>query len=213
MPLAAAGGCGAFSRRSTGGIVPRRSAWLRRNLFSSPFNTALTIVVLALIALVVAAAVSLGGDERHDLRRDPRRLRPGRRLLDVHQGTVAALLLRPLSSRSERWRVGAAFAADRAFLVPVLREHVRHRGIWLLLLLTLFPLIVRRCCCGGVFGLAYRRHQPLGRAHAGRDHFLRHRRRFAAAGHRAWRSAGAPPCRSCGGCPSASSNCGAGCRC
>ncbi len=28
-----------------------------------------------------------------------------------------------------------------AFLVPVMREQVRHRGIWVLLLLTLFPLL------------------------------------------------------------------------
>ena len=42
-----------------------------------------------------------------------------------------------------------------AFCIPVLRDSVRHRWLWLLLLLALFPALASLLLWGGVFGLDY----------------------------------------------------------
>ena len=42
-----------------------------------------------------------------------------------------------------------------AFSVPVLRDRTRHRGLSLLLLLTVFPLLAGTLLIGGVPGLPY----------------------------------------------------------
>jgi general L-amino acid transport system permease protein len=42
-----------------------------------------------------------------------------------------------------------------AFLTPVMRQHVCHRGIWVLLLVTLFPLLAGLLLVGGAAGLPF----------------------------------------------------------
>ncbi len=55
----------------------------------------------------------------------------------------------------QHWRVDAAFALLIAFCAPVLRDGVKHKWIWLLLLLIVFPTIAGVLLWGGVFGLPF----------------------------------------------------------
>ena len=50
---------------------------------------------------------------------------------------------------SEYWRVDLAFVLLVAFCIPVLRDQVRHRWLWLVLLLTLFPALATWLLSGG----------------------------------------------------------------
>jgi general L-amino acid transport system permease protein len=56
---------------------------------------------------------------------------------------------------TERWRVNLAGVLLVAFAIPVLRQTMPHRWVWLLLLLTVFPVVAGVLLVGGVFGLAY----------------------------------------------------------
>jgi general L-amino acid transport system permease protein len=56
----------------------------------------------------------------------------------------------------QRWRIVAALLVLVGFCWPVLRKApTRRRGLWLILLLTICPLIVGVLLLGGVAGLAY----------------------------------------------------------
>ena len=56
---------------------------------------------------------------------------------------------------AELWRVALAAVLLVVFSVPVMRDHVRHRGLFVLLLLTVFPLLAGILLVGGVPGLPY----------------------------------------------------------
>jgi general L-amino acid transport system permease protein len=56
---------------------------------------------------------------------------------------------------SELWRVGLAALLLVIFSVPVMRDQVRHRGFFLLMLLTVYPLLAGILLVGDVFGLPY----------------------------------------------------------
>jgi general L-amino acid transport system permease protein len=141
------------------GSSSRRAAhsfqWLRNNLFSTPFNGALTIIVVALIAYVgpflfrwAVLDATISGVSRAACGPDGACWTFIKARLPIFfVGRYPA---------DERWRVLAALLVLIGFCLPVLREgHVRHRGRWLLLLLTLCPLIVGTLLVGGIFGLPY----------------------------------------------------------
>ena len=52
----------------------------------------------------------------------------------------------------ELWRLVLAAGLLIAFAAPVMRDRIRHRGIYVLLLLTLFPLLAGILLVGGVAG-------------------------------------------------------------
>jgi general L-amino acid transport system permease protein len=126
--------------------------WVQRNLFSSWWNALLTVVVVALAAMVLPpllrwtvmhAAVS--GLSRAACQPDGACWTFIRvRLPTFFYGHYPV---------GQRWRVDLAAVLLVAFAVPVIRENTRHRLVWVLLLLTLFPALAAVLLGGGVFGL------------------------------------------------------------
>jgi general L-amino acid transport system permease protein len=128
--------------------------WLRRNLFSSVTNTLLTLLVLALLWLVVPplfewaiAHATIGGDSK-----------------DACTGDGACWTFIKLRLHTffwghypdeELWRLVVAAGLLIAFAAPVMRERVRHRGIFVALLLTVLPLLAGILLVGGVPGLPF----------------------------------------------------------
>jgi general L-amino acid transport system permease protein len=136
------------------GATARAVDWIRRNFFSSKANTALTIVVLAFLALALPPLVewmvtdaTISGESKASCTGDGA------------CWTFIKLRL-PLFFYghypvSEIWRVIVAGLLLAAFSIPVLRDNSKKRGLWLLLLLTAFPLLAGILLFGGVLGLRY----------------------------------------------------------
>ena len=128
--------------------------WPRQNLFDTKLNTFLTLVVVALLALIAPPLLrwavfhaTVSGVSRAAC---------------VSDGACWTFIRVRLPSFifgrypvDERWRVGAALLLLAAFCIPVLREGTRHRGAWLLLLLTVLPVLDGVLLVGGVAGLAF----------------------------------------------------------
>ena len=147
---------------AAGPFVPERGGsrlgavldWLRRNLFSSWGNTLLTLLVLALAAVVLPPLLrwtithaTFAGTSPAACHSDGACWTFIRvHLLVFFYGTYPA---------AERWRVNLAGVLLVAFAIPVLRQTMPHRWAWLLLLLTVFPVVAGVLLVGGVFGLAY----------------------------------------------------------
>src|SRR5882724_12636843 len=128
--------------------------WLRRNLFSSVANTLLTLLVLALLWLVVPSFfewaithATVAGDSK-----------------DACTGDGACWTFIKLRLHTffwghypdqELWRLVVAVGLLIAFAAPVMRDRIRHRGIYMLLLLTVFPLLAGILLVGGVAGLPF----------------------------------------------------------
>jgi general L-amino acid transport system permease protein len=135
-------------------VIPRLRTWLGRNLFSSPVNTLLTVLVVAFLWLTLPPLLewtifgaTLSGSSKASCTGDGAcwtfiRLR-------------LPLFLWGHYPIEELWRVGAALLLLVGFAVPVLREHNRHRGRAVLLLLTVFPLLAGVLLVGGVPGLPH----------------------------------------------------------
>src|SRR5208282_510299 len=123
-----------------GGRLRRIFDWLRRNLFSSYTNAALTILMVGLLVLagwpfirwaIVDATIS--GAAKSACAGD---------------GACWTFIKMRLPTffygrypTDEIWRVNLVGLLLIAFGYPVVRENIRHRGIWLLLLLTVFPIV------------------------------------------------------------------------
>ena len=128
--------------------------WSRRNLFGSVLNTVLTIIVVVLAVVIVpplfrwsVTQASLFGTTRADCTGDGAcwtfiRVRLPLFFYGRYPG-------------SEYWRVDLAGILLVAFSFPVLRDQVRHRWLWVLLLLMLFPALASVLLWGGLFGLDY----------------------------------------------------------
>ena len=135
-------------------MVSRAIDWLRRSLFSSVFNGILTIVVLALAGLILpplflwaVTHATVGGITRAACTGDGAcwtfiRVRFPR----FFYGNYPP---------DEYWRVDVAFALLVAFSTPVLHGAIRHRWLWVLLLLIVFPGLAAVLLWGGVLGLSY----------------------------------------------------------
>jgi general L-amino acid transport system permease protein len=128
--------------------------WVRRNLFGSVLNTLLTLLVLALAALILPplfrwgiAQASLSGVSRAACTGD------GACWTFIR--VRLPLFFYGRYPSSEYWRVDLAGILLVAFCIPVLRDNVRHRWLWLLLLLGLFPVLASLLLWGGVLGLDY----------------------------------------------------------
>ena len=145
-----------------GGLMPRRAGggpqraveWARKNLFSSFFNSLLTLVVLGLAALILPPLVrwgithaTFGGMDRSACTGD------GACWTFIR--VRFPLFIYGDYPADQRWRPDLAFILLAAFCVPVLRDGMRHRWIYVLALLMLFPVIAAILLRGGMFGLAY----------------------------------------------------------
>ena len=148
------GPVGGASPLVAAGIIGRARTWLRQNLFSSPVNTLLTVLVVGFLWLTLPpiydwaiGGATLAGSSKAACTGDGAcwtfiRLR-------------LPLFLWGHYPIEELWRVGAALLLLVGFAVPVLREHNRHRGRAVLLLLTVFPLLAGVLLVGGVAGLPH----------------------------------------------------------
>ncbi len=141
-------------RRPRQGAPWLPGAWMRRNLFGSLLNTLLTFVVLAALALVVpplfrwaVTNATISGISRAAC---------------GPEGACWTFIRMRLPTffvghypRSQWWRLAAAALVVGGCAVPVLREHARHRGVWVLLLLTAAPALAGLLLVGGVPGLPF----------------------------------------------------------
>jgi general L-amino acid transport system permease protein len=138
-----------------GGFMrPRAIDWVRRNLFNSVLNSILTIVVLVLAALILpplfrwaVTHATISGLSRAACTGDGAcwtfiRVRFPRFIYGNYPS-------------DQYWRVDLAAVLLVAFCIPALREEMRHRWLWVLLLLIVFPTIAGVLLWGGIFGLPY----------------------------------------------------------
>jgi general L-amino acid transport system permease protein len=128
------------------------AGWLRKNLFSSPWNALLTVVMATALgfALVPLAHwlifdATLSGSTKADC---------------GSSGACWTFIKMRAASffygrypAAERWRVDVAFVLFACALFPVLRSGGRHRGLWLAGLIVAMPIVTGTLLIGGVFGL------------------------------------------------------------
>ncbi|HEX6114274.1 MAG TPA: ABC transporter permease subunit, partial [Geminicoccaceae bacterium] len=127
-------------------------AWLRQNLFSSPFNTLLTLFCLWLLYLVVPPLLNwaildanFAGTSREDCVGDGAcwvfiKARFGQFIYGFY----------PIS---ERWRVNTAFVLLVVALIPLFLPRVRHKIAIAAALLIAYPVVAYYLFHGGAFGL------------------------------------------------------------
>jgi general L-amino acid transport system permease protein len=141
-------------RRPDGDGLARNAAmeWLQRNLFSSWWNALLTVIVVALAAVILPPLLrwtvthaAISGASRAACDPDGACWTFIRvRLPTFFYGHYPV---------GQRWRVDLVGVLLVVFAVPVIREDTRHRWFWVLLLLALFPVLAGVLLVGGVFGL------------------------------------------------------------
>ena len=150
-------------RRPGGSLLPWRrepgapwpvAEWVKQNLLGSWSNTLLTLAVLGLLALIVPPLVRWGITNATISGISHEACGP-----DGACWTFIRMRL-PLFffgryPQGELWRVALALALVGGCTVPVLRERTRHRGLWMLALLTAAPALAGLLLIGGVFGLSY----------------------------------------------------------
>ena len=117
-------------------------------------NTLLTLLVLALSRAGRSAALQLGDRRRDDL---------GQQRADCTGDGACWVFISCACTRSsgaiipidELWRSVAVVAAADRVRRPGDARRVRHRGLFVLLLLAVFPLLAGVLLVGGVAGLPY----------------------------------------------------------
>lgn len=128
--------------------------WLRRNLFSSMLNSLLTLVVLAIAALILPPLIRWGITQA-TLQGTTRAACTGDGACWTFIRTRLPLFLYGLYPSKAYWRVDLVGVLLVAFCIPVLREKAPQRWLWTVLLLTLFPALAGTLLWGGVLGLDY----------------------------------------------------------
>jgi general L-amino acid transport system permease protein len=141
-----------LEERPTVGRKVAAIGWVRANLLSSPFNIALTVVMLAvfwftLVPLVQWAVLkaTLAGETKADC-------------AGVGACWTFIRLRLPMFFYGrypvdERWRVDLAALLLAAFAAPAMMERLRRRWIAVLALVAVYPVIAGILLHGGVFGL------------------------------------------------------------
>jgi general L-amino acid transport system permease protein len=128
--------------------------WLRRNLFSSVWNTVLTLLVVALVWVAVPPFIDWAVVNAT--------LTGNSKAACIGDGACWTFIRQRLPlfiwghyPAAELWRLAAVAALMVGFVTPVLRDGTRHRGIWLLLMLTVLPLLATILLVGGIFDLPF----------------------------------------------------------
>jgi general L-amino acid transport system permease protein len=127
-------------------------AWLRQNLFSSPFNTILTLLCLWLLYEIVPPFVewafinaNFAGDSREAC--------VGGGACWVFVKARFSQFMYGFYPVDQRWRINTAFVILILGLVPLFVSWVRHKIAIAAALLVLFPIIAFSLFHGGLFGL------------------------------------------------------------
>jgi general L-amino acid transport system permease protein len=128
--------------------------WLRSELFSSPWNTLLTLLVLALLWVAVPPFLDWAVFDAT--------VSGASKAACTGDGACWTFIKLRLHTfmwghypDEELWRPGTAAVLLVIFAVPVMRDSVRHRGLFVVLLLTVFPVIAGILLVGDVPGLPY----------------------------------------------------------
>jgi len=126
--------------------------WLRRNLFSTPFNTALTLLVGYLLYVSLPPMIQWAfidadwvGQSRDDC--------SGNGACWVFVATRFNQFIYGFYPEVEQWRVNGALLLLAVMMTPLFFQRVRHKGILLLLLVFGYPVIAYGLLYGGWFGL------------------------------------------------------------
>jgi general L-amino acid transport system permease protein len=126
--------------------------WLRTNLFSSSANTALTVIVVLLLALILPPFVRWAITEA-SIAGATKSACTGEGACWTFIKVRLPLFFYGHYPRAEWWRVDLAGLLLAVFSIPVMRDGARRRGLWLLALLTLYPTIAGILLVGGILGL------------------------------------------------------------
>jgi len=135
-------------------VIARVRTWLVRNLFSSPVNTLLTVLVAGFLWLTLPPIYewAVGGAT----------LAGSSKAACTGDGACWTFIKLRLHTfmwghypDEELWRLAVATVLLVVFAVPVMRDRVRHRGIFIVLLLTVFPVLAGILLVGDVPGLPY----------------------------------------------------------
>jgi general L-amino acid transport system permease protein len=145
---------GGFAPEHSGKTLPRPIEWARRNLFSSVFNTALTVVVLVLVGLVLPPVLRWAVTHA-TISGMTRAACTGDGACWTFIRVRFPLFIYGDYPSGQYWRVDLVVALLAAFCTPVLRDGVRHRWLYVLALLIVFPALAAILLAGGVFGLAF----------------------------------------------------------
>ncbi len=144
-------------RHSTIEMTPPRAeigvvGWLRHNLFSSPLNTALTLLALYLLYLWLPPLVSwllVDANWRGESRADC----SGDGACWVFVKARFGQFLYGFYPEEERWRVNTAFITLVLTAAPLFLPRTRHKGSIALFLLLAYPVLAWYLFVGGAFGL------------------------------------------------------------
>ncbi|MBV9136110.1 MAG: amino acid ABC transporter permease [Hyphomicrobiales bacterium] len=139
---------------SASASLRRMARWLRRNLFNSPGNSFLTVAALVFLALVLPAAWEWAVSQA-DLWGDSKGACIDQGACWVFVRVRLPVFIFGQYPPSQQWRVLLAFALLVGFAAPALRDGTPHRALWVVLLLTLFPLLAGLLLVGGVAGLPF----------------------------------------------------------
>jgi len=130
----------------------RPAAWLKQNLFSSPLNTALTLLALYLLYQWIPPAISwLVLDA--DWQGQSRAACTGDGACWVFVKDRFSQFIYGFYPETERWRVNAAFALLALACAPLFIRRVPYKGWLVLFLLFVYPIIAWYLFLGGGFGL------------------------------------------------------------
>ncbi|WP_313159055.1 amino acid ABC transporter permease [Mixta calida] len=132
--------------------VMRASAWARKNLFSSWFNSLLTLLCLWLAGQVIPPALNWlifqanwFGESRADCTKE------GACWVFVH--ARFGQFMYGLYPHELRWRINMTLVVGLLSLVPMFISRLRQRGRYIAVWAVAFPLFVWLMLYGGIFGL------------------------------------------------------------
>lgn len=126
--------------------------WLRRNLFSSPLNSLLTLLALYLLYISLPPVIQWAfidanwvGENRQDCSKDG--------ACWVFIGVRLNQFIYGFYPDAEQWRVNTAFLLLAGLLTPLSLQRVRRKTLLALLMVFGYPLIAWGLFYGGIFGL------------------------------------------------------------
>jgi general L-amino acid transport system permease protein len=138
--------------RRSGAHLGRAWLWIRANLLGSPFNIALTLVMLAVFWFTLAPLVqwavlqaTIAGETKAGC--------TGTGACWTFIKVRLPMFFYGRYPVDERWRVDLAAILLFAFAVPAMLDTLRHRWIAVLALVAVYPVVAGILLCGGLFGL------------------------------------------------------------
>lgn len=133
-------------------IVMRMSGWARKNLFSSWFNSLLTLLCLWIVWSLIPLALNWLifqanwiGESRADCTKD------GACWVFIH--VRFGQFMYGLYPHELRWRINVALIVGLLSIIPMFIQRMPRRGSYIAVWAVVFPLFVWLMLYGGLFGL------------------------------------------------------------